>query len=102
VVILLAEKERIFVAPNAFFYHDAKNYTIVVELSGADKKDIKVEAGENGFCLTAPRGDIEYAGCWALSHAIKPQGATATFKNGLLKVTVPIAERLEGVKVPIK
>jgi HSP20 family molecular chaperone IbpA len=45
----LAEKERIFVAPNAFLYHDKKNYTIEVELPGADKKDIKVEAGENGL-----------------------------------------------------
>jgi HSP20 family molecular chaperone IbpA len=98
----LAEKERTFVAPNAFFYHDAKNYTIDVELPGADKKDIKVEAGENGFCLSAPREDIEYAGCWALSHSINPEGATATFKNGLLRVTIPLARRLEGVKVPIK
>jgi HSP20 family protein len=98
----LAEKERTFVAPNAFFYHDAKDYTIDVELPGADKKDIKVEAGENGFCLSAPREDIEYAGCWALSHSINPEGATATFKNGLLRVTIPLAERLEGVKVPIK
>jgi len=101
-VISLAEKERTFVAPNAFFYHDAKNYTIDVELPGADKKDIKVEAGENGFCLSAPREDIEYAGCWALSHSINPEGATATFKNGLLRVTIPLAQRLEGVKVPIK
>jgi len=101
-VISLAEKERTFVAPNAFFYHDAKNYTIDVELPGADKKDIKVEAGENGFCLSAPREDIEYAGCWALSHSINPEGATATFKNGLLRVTIPLAQRLEGVKVLIK
>lgn len=101
-MISLAEKERTFVAPNAFFYHDAKNYTIDVELPGADKKDIKVEAGENGFCLSAPREDIEYAGCWALSHSINPEGATATFKNGLLRVTIPLAQRLEGVKVLIK
>jgi HSP20 family protein len=101
-VISLAEKERTFVAPNVFFYHDAKNYTIDVELPGADKKDIKVEAGERGFCLSAPREDIEYAGCWALSHSINPEGATATFKNGLLRVTIPLAERLEGVKVLIK
>ena len=100
-MILLAEK-RVFVAPTVSFYHDAENYTIMVELSGVDKKDIKVEAGENGFCLTAPRGDIEYAGCWALSHTINPEGATGTFTNGLLKVTIPLAERLEGVKVPIK
>lgn len=101
-MISLAEKERILVAPNAFLYHDKKNYTIEVELPGADKKDIKVEAGENGFCLTAPRDDIEYAGCWTLSHTINPKEATATFENGLLKVTIPLAERVAGVTVPIK
>ncbi|MGZ4902451.1 MAG: Hsp20/alpha crystallin family protein [Halobacteriota archaeon] len=98
----MAEEERIFVAPNAFFYHDEKNYTIDVELPGVDKKDIKVEAGEKGFCLTAPRDDVEYVGCWTLAHTVNPEGATATFKNGLLKVTIPLTGRLEGVKVPVK
>ncbi|MGZ4893146.1 MAG: Hsp20/alpha crystallin family protein [Halobacteriota archaeon] len=96
------EEERIFVAPSAFLYHDEQNYVIDVELPGVHKKDIEFEAGENGFCLTAPRDDIEYVGCWTLAHTVNPEGATATFKNGLLKVTIPLAERLESVKVPIK
>jgi HSP20 family molecular chaperone IbpA len=48
------------------------------------------------------REDIEYVGCWILAHAIDPEKANATFSNGLLKVTVPLAERFEGVKVTIK
>ncbi|MGZ4904652.1 MAG: Hsp20/alpha crystallin family protein [Halobacteriota archaeon] len=98
----MAVKERIFVAPDAFLYHDEQNYVIEVELPGVDKKDIKLEAGANGFCLTAPRDDIEYAGCWTLTHTINPERAAATFENGLLKVTIPLTERLEGVKVPVK
>ena len=98
----MAEKERIQVAPDAVFYHDAETYTIVVELPGADKKDIEFEVMENGFCLTAPRGDIEYRGCWVLTHKTDAEKATATFSNGLLKATIPLAEGVTGVRVPIK
>jgi HSP20 family protein len=98
----VAEYEKIPVAPDAVFYHDAETYTIVVELPGVHKKDIIFEAMENGFCLTAPRDDIEYRGCWVLMLKTDPEKATATFSNGLLKVTIPIAQRVAGVKVPIK
>jgi len=96
------EKERIGVVPDASLYHDKDTYTIEVELPGVHKKDIELEASENGFCLVAPREDIEYVGCWILAHTIEPQKANATFSNGLLKVTVPLVESFEGVKVPIK
>ena len=96
------KKERIPVAPEAVFYHDAGTYTIVVELPGVHKKDIEFEAMENGFCLTAPRDDITYRGCWVLMLKADPEKATATFSNGLLKAIIPLAERVEGFKVPIK
>ena len=98
----MAEKERIPVAPEAVFYHDAETYTIIVELPGVHKKDIEFEAMENGFCLTAPRDDITYRGCWVLMIKTDPKKATATFSNGLFKAVIPLAERVEGVKVPIK
>lgn len=40
--------------------------------------------------------------CWNLAHIIDLEKADATFKNGLLTVTVPLAERFEDVKVAIK
>ncbi len=98
----MAENKRIPVAPDAVFYHDAETYTIVVELPGVHKKDIEFEAMENGFCVTAPRDDIKYSGCWVLTHKTHPVEATATFSNGLLKVTIPLAERVAGFMVAIK
>jgi HSP20 family protein len=99
----VAEKiERIPVAPEVVFYHDAGTYTIVVELPGVHKKDIEFEVMENGFCLTAPRDDIVYRGCWALMLKTIPEKATATFSNGLFKAIIPLAERVAGVKVSIK
>ena len=96
------KKERMTVAPEAVFYHDAGTYTIVVELPGVNKKDIEFEAMEKGFCLTAPRDDIVYRGCWVLMLKTDPEKATATFSNGLLKVVIPLVERVASVKVPIK
>ena len=79
-----------------------ETYTIVVELPGVHKKDIEFEAMENGFCVTAPREDIKYSGCSGTHHKTVPTKAIATFSNGLLKVTMPLAERVAGFMVPIK
>jgi HSP20 family protein len=98
----MEEIARIPVVPTITLGHDKDNYTIEVELPGVHKKDIDFEAAENSFCLSAPRDDIEYFGCWMLAHAIDPKKATATFSNGLLRVTAPLVEIFEGVKVPIK
>ncbi|MGZ4902453.1 MAG: hypothetical protein ACXVI3_03860 [Halobacteriota archaeon] len=65
----MAEYEKIPVAPDAVVYHDAKTYTIIVELPGVHKKDIEFEAMENRFCLTAPRDDIVYKGGVLGTHA---------------------------------
>ena len=98
----MVEKVRIPVSPTACVYHDREKYTIEVELAGADKKNIDFEMSETSFCLKAPRNDVEYFGCWVLAHAVDPNKAKATFKNGLLAVTAPLAKPMKGVKVPIE
>lgn len=98
----MSEKVKIRVSPTACVYHDRKEYTIEVELAGVDKKDIDFEMSETSFCLKAFRNDVEYFGCWVLSHDIDPNKAKATFKNGLLTVIAPLAKPLKGVKVSIK
>lgn len=98
----MSEKYRIPVLPAACFYHDVDKYTIEIELPGVDKKDISLEVTEAGLCVKAPRNDVEYFGCWVLAHAVKPEDAKASFKDGLLTVTIPLAKPMKGVKVPIE
>ena len=98
----MAEKARISVSPTACVYHDREKYTIEVELAGVDKKNIDFEITETSFCLKAPRNDVEYFGCWVLAHEVHPNKAKATFKNGLLTVTAPLAKPMKGVKVSIE
>lgn len=96
------EKIRVPMLPAACFYHDEEKYVVEIELPGADKKNIDVEVLEGGLCVKAPRNDVEYFGCWVLAHEVKPKEAKASFKDGLLTVTVPLAKPLKGVKVPVE
>ena len=97
----MEEIDSIPVVPNASGSHDKDTYTIEVELPGVHKKDIEFEAAERSFCLSAPRDDIEYFGGWILAHAIEAVKAKATFTSGLLRLTVPLGENFEGIRVPI-
>ncbi|MEM2589331.1 MAG: Hsp20/alpha crystallin family protein [Candidatus Bathyarchaeia archaeon] len=104
-MVFLAKKEekvRIPVLPDACFYHDDEKYIVEIELPGVTKENINLEVAETSICLNAPRNDVEYFGCWIFAHEVKPKQAKASFKNGLLTVTVPLAEPMKGVKVPIE
>ena len=93
--------ENLFV-PAMCAYHDAKAYSIEVQLPGVEKKDIQFEMTEGSFCLKAPRGELLYFGCWTLAHNVNPKKAKATYKEGLLTVTAPLVKRYEGVKVTVE
>jgi HSP20 family protein len=95
-------KERVPVLPASCIYHDREKYTIELELPGSSGEDIDLEMTKSTFCLKSPRNDVEYFGCWVLAHEIDPNKAKATFKNGLLTVTAPLAKPFKGTKVKIE
>lgn len=97
----MSEKTRSPVSPTTCVSHDREKYKIEIELAGVDKKNIDFEMSETSFCVKAPRNDMEYFGCWVLAHDVDPNKAKATFKNGLLTVTAPLAKPMKGVKVTI-
>jgi HSP20 family protein len=97
----MAEKTK--VTPCTCFFHDdtAKGLRIEVQLPGVDKKDISLEMRKDSFCVTAPRQDSEYSGCFMLSHEVEPERAEATYENGLLKIFSPIRDWEHKVNVMI-
>lgn len=92
----MAEEEQNFIMPGYCVSHDSKEYTMQLDLPGVDKKDIDLEIGENGLCVNAPRKEEIFTGCWVLAHEVKQNEAKAHFENGLLTITVPLAEMLKG------
>jgi len=88
--------------PSSCVYHDNEKYAIELELPGVDKKDIEFVIAPTSFCVKAPRNNTLYQGCWILCHEVIPEKTIATFKEGLLLVSVPMARQLKGVKIDIE
>jgi len=95
--------ERTKVTPCTCFFHDetGKGLRIEVQLPGVDKKDISLEMRKDSFCVTAPRQDSEFSGCFMLSHEIEPEKAEANYENGLLRIFSPIKDWEHKVSVMI-
>jgi HSP20 family molecular chaperone IbpA len=87
-------EERTKIAPCTCFSHDEKEgrLRIEVQLPGVDKKNISLEMRKDSFCVSAPREETEYSGCFMLSHMVEPDKAEAKYENGLLHIFAPIKD----------
>lgn len=66
---------------------------IVVDVPGVEKEDINVEATEDEVLISATRGDRKYRKVVKLPAKVKPDTAKATYKNGVLTVTIEKVEK---------
>ncbi len=93
------------IKPCTCFSHDEKEgrLNIEVQIPGVEKKDISLDMRKDSFCLSAPRGeDIEYSGCFTLSHSVEPEKAHARYENGLLRISAPIKDWEHKVNLPVR
>ncbi len=95
------EKKK--VTPCACFSHDEKQgrLKVDIELPGVDKKDISLEMRKNSFCVSAPREETEFSGCFMFAHEVEPEKAEAQFESGLLRIYAPIKDWQHKVSVPV-
>ena len=94
--------EKLGITPIMSIRHDKEKYTITVELPGVDKRDIDLEMTETSFCMHVEREDVRFSVCAALAHPVDHTRADARFKQGLLRVVVPLKETYKGTRVKIK
>ena len=89
--------------PCTCFSHDDQGgrLKIEVEMPGANKTDISLEMRKNSFCVSAPRGDNHYSGCFRLTHEVEPDKAEAKYENGLLRVFAPIKDWEKKSKIMV-
>ena len=102
----VAEKEarpaKPTLEPIMYMDHDDKNYYIQVELPGVKKEAAELEVSDQSFCVRGERKDIEFLGCYVLTHAANVEKVKAKFDNGLLSIQIPIKKILKGKKITIE
>jgi len=71
---------------------------VVMDMPGVEKEDINVEASETEVVVSAERGDRKYRKVVALPCRVKPETAKATYKNGVLTITLEKVEKEKKAK----
>jgi HSP20 family protein len=101
----MPEERVISVSPNVCFDtdEDQTNGTLEIALPGVKKEDIDLKINEDGYSLSAARGDIKYVASQAFCCPVVPEKATAKYENGLLQISVPFKDSMENaVEVKIQ
>ena len=110
------EQKRVYRAPIALYEND-EAYTVLVELAGADEKEISVRLDKGVLTVEAalkvelPPGSKaayselrlgDYRRTLDLAEQIDEERIEATFRGGLLKLTLPKGTGAKTRKIPIK
>lgn len=74
---------------------EKEKVSVIAEVPGVDKQDIKLKATENTLSIKVGGEERKYSKLVNLPCKVKPDSAKASYKNGVLEVTL---ERLEPKK----
>lgn len=96
----LPSKDR---EPLVDVFIEDKFVRLIAEIPGVSRDDIKVKATEKKIMLSARSGDRNYSTERELTVEVKPETATAVYKNGILEIKVERKEpsKEEGFDIKI-
>jgi HSP20 family protein len=93
-------------------------YTVHVELPGMKLEDIKITLEDNRLVIRGEKTRTEeqknatyhkvervygtFERSFTLNHAVKSDKIEATFRDGVLEVTIPKAEEAKAREIPVK
>lgn len=86
--------------PRAYKVQGDDRVTLYVELPGCKKDDIQLTIGQNSVKLSAVRTIGDYSGMYEYTYTFTGKydvsGSDASYENGMLEITVPVATAKEG------
>jgi HSP20 family protein len=91
--------DTIMLTPVMQMYPDDRYENLLIELilPGIEKKDISFKLDENSFYLVANKEGVKYVASYSTCCPVDAKKAIAKYENGILKVTVPYQQSLEGL-----
>lgn len=86
-------------------HEDKDNLQVSAELPGVERADINIELLDDALSLAATRkhGEqtLSFARSFSLPYAVQADKVTATYENGILRLTLPKAEAVKARKIAI-
>ena len=85
-------------SPNVCFDtdEDQSTGTLEIALPGVKKEDINLKINEDGYTLSAVRGDTKYVANQTFCCPVVPDKAKARYENGLLHIDVPFKDPMDN------
>jgi HSP20 family protein len=98
-------KEKLKMAADVCSYVDEEKNQINLEICvpGVKKENINLKMHDDSFSLFATREDFDYVAASAFCCPVKSKSAKASYKDGMLKVSVKLKDPMAGAhKVAIR
>jgi len=107
--------EKINTVVDSNIYKDNENYYAELNLAGFNKEDIKINCKDDQLIVRANKTnnkDIEYIQQsiisgeiekkFRMSNNINVEEITSEFKKGILKIILPLKEKVKDIEIKIK